>query len=347
MLTYFLICHFLMTGAETYTNKSPIRNALRPLEIPTYEGSGQVVHPDILFFNDGWKGWGYWMAFTPYPFEKGKYENPSVAVSQDGLSWRVPDGLENPLDSASHYVNCDPDLRNNPSTKELFLYYIDRGPRESYLKLTASKEGIVWSKPMVVFETPNFFVSPAIVIKKDKDGKDFFYMWAVRTSGWASSNSALEFMESADGYVWSEPETLSVNLPQKVIWHLDVAYIEYYQEFWALLCCYDSLSVYDFPKKVWVETNSAPDKIVPTGLYLARSKNGRSWQACSKPILMPTRDGWDSERIYRSTFLYDSLDNRIRIWYSAANRNKEWHVGYTECDFNKLAGYLGWMIDSL
>jgi len=35
--------------------------------IPTYDGSGTVVHPSVYFNPDGWSGYKYWMAFTPFP----------------------------------------------------------------------------------------------------------------------------------------------------------------------------------------------------------------------------------------------------------------------------------------
>lgn len=57
------------------------------------------------------------MAITPYPNGDDAFENPSLLVSQDGLSWDLPCGLRNPLDikpgtrysDPAHY-NSDPDL---------------------------------------------------------------------------------------------------------------------------------------------------------------------------------------------------------------------------------------------
>ncbi|MBO9605718.1 MAG: hypothetical protein J7639_07195, partial [Paenibacillaceae bacterium] len=62
-------------------------------QIPTYDGSGQTVHPCVLFFPEGWKGHRYWMAFTPYPDGNDQFENPSLVVSGDGVRWFVPPGL--------------------------------------------------------------------------------------------------------------------------------------------------------------------------------------------------------------------------------------------------------------
>lgn len=71
----------------------------RPTALPSYAaGVGpDVVHPSCQFFPRGWNGWRYWMAFTPYPNANSDYENPSIAVSNDGEEWVLPLGLTNPL----------------------------------------------------------------------------------------------------------------------------------------------------------------------------------------------------------------------------------------------------------
>ncbi|MBA3458618.1 MAG: hypothetical protein H0T46_01550 [Deltaproteobacteria bacterium] len=71
-------------GVAQFDKVSFSRTDLVPhLEIPTYDGSGQVVHPDVLF--DGYR---YLLAYTPYPFSNGRFENPSIAISDDGLAFR-------------------------------------------------------------------------------------------------------------------------------------------------------------------------------------------------------------------------------------------------------------------
>ena len=69
----------------------------RKLNIPTYDGSGQGVHPDVYYNANGWNGYRYWMAVTPYPGGNAAYENPSIVVSNDNVNWIVPPGLSNPI----------------------------------------------------------------------------------------------------------------------------------------------------------------------------------------------------------------------------------------------------------
>ena len=72
-------------------------NALFPLMIPTYDGSGEAAHPSVLYFTSRWNRYRYWMAFTPYRGTNEKYENPSIVVSNDGIHWIQPKGLINPI----------------------------------------------------------------------------------------------------------------------------------------------------------------------------------------------------------------------------------------------------------
>src|SRR5579884_2655894 len=37
------------------------------MTIPTYDGSGQAVHPDVVAFDAPWHGAQYWLTMTPYP----------------------------------------------------------------------------------------------------------------------------------------------------------------------------------------------------------------------------------------------------------------------------------------
>src|ERR1044071_2390891 len=58
-------------------------DAIRPgrLVIPTYDGSNQATHPDVLVERDA-AGVHVTMAMTPYPFSDRRHENPSLVVSR-------------------------------------------------------------------------------------------------------------------------------------------------------------------------------------------------------------------------------------------------------------------------
>ena len=65
------------------------------LYIPTYEGTSQAVHPDIV--PPGSSNLLYALAFTPYPFSYDQYENPSILISQNGLRFQEEQKGLNPL----------------------------------------------------------------------------------------------------------------------------------------------------------------------------------------------------------------------------------------------------------
>src|SRR3954468_12655317 len=47
------------------------------MTVPTYDGSGQSVHPDVVAFDSEWHGAKFWMTMTPYPKSNQALENPS------------------------------------------------------------------------------------------------------------------------------------------------------------------------------------------------------------------------------------------------------------------------------
>lgn len=293
---------------ENFDNRM---NANAPLTTPTYDTSGQVVHPDIVYVPGGWNGYAYWMAMTPYPGSADAYENPSILVSDDGLTWEVPDGLTNPLvlaPATGH--NADPDILLVDNT--LMVYYIEYTGYEdedlTLFRVLTSSDGIAWSDPQTVFSFTlgdyGYGVSPAVLYE---DGT--FYMWYVRNAGCDADESSVYLRTSTDGLSWGAEQPVTLSLPGQVVWHPDVqwngsSYVMLYAAYPDNLSC------------------------TATSLYYAESPNRVGWTATTTPVLTPNpRGGWDARSIYRSTFLVQ--DTSLRIWYSAQAISGDWHVGYT------------------
>ena len=300
--------------------------------IPTYDGADQTVHPDVVYMPEGWNGYKYWMAITPYPNSNDFYENPVIMVSNDGVDWIVPEGLTNPLIGAppcDH--NCDTDIIYNRTTDEMFVYYIDtRRARccaghegqpyynHNYLQVFRSSDGINWTGPITSIdwdldEIP-LLLSPAIV----QMDYNLFYMW-ITNGSWD-----IYFYESPDGINWGEP--VKINLDDKA-WHLNVEYIPSKNEFWMIY-----LDNYSNGNVAW-----------------AISEDGINWTNFpSRDILTPNYGAWDNT-LYRSCFLYDEENDFLKIWYSARNGGI-WHTGYVDSDYSDLLDMLqtniadGWTI---
>jgi len=323
------------SGSKTfdfYDGFERLRNAATPLVTPTYDGSGQTVHPDVVQFPTAWNGYKYWMATTPYPGGNDQLENSSILASNDGLNWSVPAGAVNPLvptPPCDH--NNDSDMIYNDATGELWLYYLDtrRAARcsghqsqpyydHNYLKVIKSSDGIHWSAPTVVIDWPlanngPLYVSPSIV----KVGSTF-YLWAVN-----SATFAVRTASSGNGLQWGPSQ--AVNLGTQA-WHIDVEYIPSKNEFWA---------VSNYPS-------------IPHGiLRFARSSDRVNWTSYATPALSYTT-GWD-QGLYRSTFIYNAFTDQISLWYSANNNGSPlvWRTGYSSVAYSDLLNQLtsggGWV----
>ena len=299
------------TPTEAPARPPALANALAFLEIPTYDGSGQAMHPDIAYFPDGWHGYKYWMAMTPYTYDSAGRENPSIVVSNEGSSWLVPPGLTNPLVPApacDH--NSDPDIVYDPHSDELYLYYTESqraqycgAVKENHLRLIKSSDGVHWGAPQTVMswdlgKNP-LYVSPAIIYRRGS-----FEMWM------ASDTDGVVHATSEDGVNWSALERVSID---GTPWHLNVAYVEGESEYWMLFV--------DSP-------------LAGSRLRLATSEDGLTWEVYPAPLLAPG-SGWDDERIYRAAFLYGD-DGELRVWYSARSSAGEWHTGYSEASLESL-----------
>ncbi len=317
----------------------PLSNASIPQTTPTYDGSGQVVHPGIVYFPGGWHGYEYWLVMTPYPNGNAAYENPSILVSHDGVTWAPPPGITNPIALPTVSYLADADLMYDAASNQLWVYY----PHQSvagttYLVRKVSADGINWGVPTDedrLFGVPDFeLLSPAVLYVGGQ-----YRMWSVRTDGGCTSqNNVLEYRTSITGTVWSAPVAATFAQSGYIPWHVEVIHVPSKNEFWALMAAYPSGSACD-----------------NTDLFFARSSDGLNWNTYNRVALSPGWGStWDGAQIYRSTLLYDETNDLLRVWYSANNwvgGIPIWHQGYTERNYTQFLGALsspdggGWTIE--
>jgi hypothetical protein len=288
------------------------------LNTPTYDGSGQAMHPAIVGFDHEWHGFSYWLSVTPYPSCNSKFENPSILASHDGVEWEVPSGLTNPVASyeASHLM--DSDLLYDPGSDSLWLYYLRASGQASLLRRTSS-DGVHWSGEEVLLSVPyNTMVSPAV---EEVGGK--YDLWSVNAAGIGcnATKTQVEYRSSRDGTSWSPPITVDLRQPGSEIWHIDVSWIPAKREYWALYAAY-----------------ADGQSCGKTSLYFAKSFDGQRWTSLTRPLLAPG-SGWDAGEIYRATLLYDAPTDTLRVWYSAQH-SCIWHTGYVQTSYSSLSGAL-------
>ena len=278
--------------------------AVRHLKLATFDGSGQLVHPDVARVPRGWAPARRFLAVTPYPGGDITRELPSVYQSGEPTEWVAPDGVRNPIVKPWKGYLSDPDLLFEPTRRELWMYYRHVSRRNSVF-LTVSGDGTHWSKPVRVARAPNHeLVSPAVV--RVSEGN--WHMWSVNAGGVGcqSETTTVEHRTSADGLHWSAPQPVDVSGPNELPpWHIDVVWVPEVQRFWALY-------------------NEKPSGTCATpALRLATSADGISWTVHRTPVLRAgvTREFQDI--VYRSTLEYDARTDMVTLWYSGARAEGE------------------------
>jgi predicted GH43/DUF377 family glycosyl hydrolase len=149
-------------------------------------------------------------------------------------------------------------------------------------------------------------------------------MWSVKPVDCAAASSVVTVRTSIDGLNWSHPRPTNMVQANYVIWHINITYVPSKREWWAAVTAY--------PNEQTCCDN--------TRLFFSKSQDAVSWTSYRKPVLNPSASGWDDNKIYRSSFLFDAQNNQIRVWYSATNSQNSWHVGLTQEDYDEFLAWL-------
>ncbi len=188
------------------------------LDIPTYDGSGQAVHPSVLCRTDSPR---FLLSFTPYTDTDDRVENPSVVVSDDGLSFREEKEGLNPLVPAPEKDhNDDPDLFFS-NGKYCILYLETLRPEKQNLVLLESSDRLRWEKRIIHEESIEhggcFMLSPKYV---EKDGLSYlFYVNRDASGGYRIEYVKGKDIESLD---FDCRNNVTVSGLEELPWHLDI-----------------------------------------------------------------------------------------------------------------------------
>lgn len=266
--------------------------------IPTYDESGQGIHPSLVYAPEGWNGYKYWLAHSLYTDSQASLENPCVVASNDGETWVLPPGASNPIvDTPDGGYNADPELFF--SADGTTLYLINRqiiGTAES-LYLLSSTDGVTWTTQgpenlILSSNNTNDIISPSVLW----DGEQYV-MWATRTS-----TNKIERRTAVDPFgPWSEPvETNALSSSNR---HTGVV---------------KDGGVYRMVV--------GPD--IGSEYHYSVSYDGLTWfNARITGLNLGGAGTWDESQLYRAEPLM--LGGRLHLWYSAKNAAGEWHIGHT------------------
>lgn len=121
------------------------------------------VHPSIIYIPNGWNGHKYWLATTPYPNEKGVFENACIYYADEGVNGEPPvvftpisggtpstdyPVVTNPVVKvqSNSMINSDPDLYFDETNQIMYLIsrYNSSVPQRTFMQKSA--DGLSWSK---------------------------------------------------------------------------------------------------------------------------------------------------------------------------------------------------------
>lgn len=277
-----------------------------PLNMPNIYGNVIDYHPSVLAFDEGFGGYKYWIAYTPYEGCNDFYENPHVMASNDLVKWELPSGYKNPLEPVpSRYeygitYNSDTDLVYNTDTKELECWwrFYDYANLKVALCRKTTKDGVHWSEREEMYASEDMtkydFLSPALIYE---DG--IYKMWSINHK----NHFSIGYRESKDGRTWSEERIIDVQYEDPIYnnWHLDVMHT---------------------PKGYEMDISSSRKDTrghLDMSLYYTYSPDNINYTK-ARPMLHPRigTNEWDNRGLYRSCMLYS--DGKYYLFYSGINK---------------------------
>lgn len=206
----------LITNKEIYS---------KSFNIETFDGSNEFTHPSVLYFEKGFNGYKYWMAYTPYHNCNVSIENPCIAVSNDGINFIKPLNINNPLlpivkneknAKKIEYYN-DPNLIYVNDKLELWYRYttetIDKKYQQKIYRII-SDDGIVWSKPELMLEdknNENNLVSISILYDNN-EYKIFYFDLELKPT----------FISTKDFTNYTKPKRIIIKDYKGTYWHGEV-----------------------------------------------------------------------------------------------------------------------------
>jgi hypothetical protein len=334
--------HAVITFIKKMCHMPILTNARQPLNIPTYDGSGQVVHPSVIDFENeygikAWSGYRYWMVLTPYPLGQDQFENPSLYASHDGFTWVVPQSISNPLVTASGGWEAgfhnDPDMIYNPDSDQLWIYYRFANLAVLRMQLIRINPDLTQTNPVTIMEQSPWNHS-------DNQTRSFC-IWRESSNRWHMWGGGGEvkppyntyYFFSTDGFCWGKPQRVLNKAgldPFQALglsnWHMSAKPNkgERRVEFLVYSTVYRQKRIYHLFRKnpvnpiVYAECSLNSLTVFRTPL--------------ASPVLLPSKSGWDNGHLYRCSFqiVNNGGSYLYKIWYSAEGSDGQWHIGQTE-----------------
>lgn len=287
------------------------------LEIPVYNNPRdyQATHPSVLYFENGWNGYRFWQAMTPYEYENESLENPSIVASNDGLNWEVPKGLTNPLASTPNARNMHySDTHLVFVGEQLEVWYRKRErndlPAREYIVRKVSTDGVNWTDEEVLYSRQSGaeLLSPVVIYDegKYKIWTDFFY------------GNKFEYWESSTGRDWVKVRDIPFPKHPNNLkpWHMDIKRTSRgYEMYYCAGRDYNA-----------------------TEIAYAVSDDNETYEYVTTVISrMP--QNFDEKRLYRPSFV--DLHGKRYLYYGGTTNANRWYIGLTVGQVNNPTVFNG------
>lgn len=306
--TIFLLL-FISLGltmeACVYEDEPTSENSRYTINIRNYLNNFENIHPKVLYFDNTWGGYFYWMAYTPYPLGSTDDENPCIAVSQDGINWTTPKGLKNPLAGTPPTgYNSDTHLVYDAKNDRLECWWreYDRTDKSDLICRRVSANGVDWSEKEIMIPgdaSKGMRMSPTVWIK---DGK-YKLVYSNGSKLYLTTTEA-----SKPGENWSDPVEVPVDWGELRAWHQDLILDE--NGDWEMIVCAYTPG----------NNNNSAD------LYYVKVASDFSWS--TDPVLILRRsenpDDFDHRSIYRSSIV--KIKDIYWVYYSAIDEKWSRHM---------------------
>lgn len=284
-------------------------NAKSPLNLETYDGGNEGLHPSCLYFKEGWNGYKFWFVFTPYKGMNDAIENPCMYVSQDGENFAPLEGA-NPLDDIilpkEQEYNSDPELVYNSDLHRIECWWrrvqrdkypTDEGKNREIIYRRFTYDGRTWSEKEVMLNLKNPFdetrlcISPALIYE---DG--IYRMWCSSAEDFEGKYRTINYYEMIDGGMMELKS--KHHLKKGTISHLDV--IHENSKYWLIG---NEVLIEGNPLKLYSFVSPVNDEYKYEGVVLTRGRRGQ----------------WDDRVTYRPSVV--KVDNSLCLYYSAYGSN--------------------------
>lgn len=282
--------------------------SVQRLEIPGHLNGPtrfQATHPSVKFFPEGWNGWRYWMAFTPYPGGNAAHEDPCISVSQDGKTWTTPAGFTNPLDDgpdASHY-NADTELAISPDGTTLYCMwrYTDTTTRVVQFKVRSTTDGVNWTPAVVALTHADYLIENYVSQTLVHDGTQWV-MWGINIA--SNPNKLVRLTATDVTGPWSTAtDCVATAGTGRDFWHVSVIRTA---DGYVALMNDTTVNLSGVDGDLYLMTS--PDGVTWTnGLALFERPFGTEFTGLYRGTLVPTESGFD-------------------VWFGGYNATSQWGI---------------------